>query len=58
MYCKAGNNEKECVTVLINASAAGILAPPLIIFQYQRIPGDVARSVPKGWGTGVSDSGW
>lgn len=58
IYQAASNDEKECLTVLINCSADGQLAPPLIIFRYQRIPGILAESVPKSWGIGRSDSGW
>ncbi|XP_062556736.1 tigger transposable element-derived protein 2-like [Armigeres subalbatus] len=53
------NNDKENYTVLISASAAGVLAPPLVLFPYKsRIPGKIACSVPKGWSVGRSDSGW
>lgn len=55
----SANSDKENYTVLISASAAGALAPPLILFPYKsRIPGSVASSVPKGWAVGRSDSGW
>lgn len=33
-----GNDEKECLLVLINASAAGDVAPPTIVYPYERIP--------------------
>lgn len=53
------NSEKENYTVLISASAAGKLAPPLVLFPYKsRIPTSVIRSIPKGWGVGRTDSGW
>ena len=58
VYNKIGSNEKECETVMITGNAAGDLAPPLVIFQYQRLPYEIAQNLPIGWGIGTSDSGW
>lgn len=59
IYTVSGNGENECVTVLVAANAAGMKAPPMIVYKYERIPEEVARSVPKEWGIGRSPkSGW
>lgn len=58
VYQKSHNSEKENVTFLLNVSAAGEIAPPMIIYRYERILGDVARSMPNNWGIGLSESGW
>ncbi|XP_055528078.1 uncharacterized protein LOC129720616 [Wyeomyia smithii] len=55
----SSNSDKENYTVLISASAAGKLAPPLILFPYKsRLPAHIVSSVPKGWPVGRSESGW
>lgn len=46
------NDEKECLTVVITANAAGDVAPPMIVFRYERIPKELALSVPESWGIG------
>lgn len=33
------NDEKENLTVLITANAEGAFAPPMPVFNYQRLPG-------------------
>ncbi|KAI5708823.1 hypothetical protein M8J76_004042 [Diaphorina citri] len=58
VYSLINNDEKDCLTVLLNANGAGMIAPPLIIFPYERIPQDVVFSIPKSWGVGKSTSGW
>lgn len=57
-YEVAVGNEKESITVLCNYAANGIVAPPMIVFPYKRIPKELALSVPKEWAIGRSDSGW
>lgn len=50
---------KECLTVLFMYSAAGIRAPPLLMFPYKcSIPNNIIKNNPKGWGIGISDNGW
>lgn len=39
-------------------NAAGILPPPMILFNYKRIPQKIANSIPETWGVGHTDSGW
>lgn len=58
VYNAGTNDEKENLTVLVTASAAGEFAPPMIIFKYERIPSHIALSVNKSWGIGRSESGW
>lgn len=58
VYKIVNSDEKECLTALITGNAAGDLAPPMIIFRYERIPKELANSVPETWGIGKSESGW
>lgn len=53
-----GNDEKECLTFLFTANAAGMMPPPMIVFRYDRVPSYVVSSVPEAWGIGRSESGW
>lgn len=57
-YSRCANDDKECLTVLIGASAIGKLMPPLTIFPYKRIPLNILQKMPKKWGIGKSESGW
>lgn len=58
VYNRVNNNEKESITTLITGNAAGQIAPPLMLFEYQRIPGYITRKLPEGWGIGISNNGW
>lgn len=58
VYNIVGNNEKENVTVLVTANAAGNLAPTLLLFAGQSIPKDVIKVAPKNFSFGHSDNGW
>lgn len=58
MYQVINSDEKECITVLVTGSAGGTLAPPMVVFRYERIPREIALSVPSDWGIGRSESGW
>lgn len=58
IYHAGTNDEKENLTVLVTANAAGKLAPPMVIFKYERIPSHIALSINKRWGIGRSESGW
>ena len=55
-------NDKEGLTVLMEYSATGKIAPPMIVYAYeQHIPRDVAEavaSVDPTWAVGRSDTGW
>ncbi|XP_062553990.1 uncharacterized protein LOC134219279 [Armigeres subalbatus] len=59
VHTSNANSEKECYTVLFSASAAGVLAPPMVLFPYkQRLPAEIAHSAPDGWSIGKNVSGW
>lgn len=53
-----GSDEKECITTLIMANAAGEICPPMVVVDLQRIPKKLTQSVPKSWAVGRSDNGW
>ena len=57
-YTIAPGKEKESITILVNFSASGKKVPPMVVFPYQRIPRDIAESVPADYFIGRSDSGW
>lgn len=57
-YNFINNDEKECLTTLFCGNAAGQLAPPMVMFNYVRIPANIAKKMPKSWGIGRSESGW
>lgn len=52
------NSEKECLTVLLGANAAGDLAPPMTVFAYERVPRSVIDSMPENWAVGKTKKGW
>ncbi|KYN12208.1 hypothetical protein ALC57_15605 [Trachymyrmex cornetzi] len=39
-------------------SASGVMAPPMIMYAYKRIPATITQNIPKGWSIGTSDRGW
>ncbi|KAJ8969067.1 hypothetical protein NQ314_001969 [Rhamnusium bicolor] len=55
---RPGNDEKECITVLVTANAEGIMAPPMIVFTYTRVPGYISANIPESWGIENSENGW
>ena len=52
------NAENECLTVLFSANAAGTVAPPMILFKYERIPAAISASIPDSWEIGKTETGW
>lgn len=59
VYKLVNPNEKECLTVLMTGNAKGQVAPPLVLFAYERIPHAIAMKQPKeNWSTGRSENGW
>lgn len=58
VYNVVNNNEKENVTVLVTANAAGRLAPPLVLFSGKSIPKDAVQVAPPNYSLGFSDNGW
>lgn len=51
-------NSKESVTVMFTFSADGTACPPMVVYNYQRIPQKISDGVPKDWGIGRSENGW
>lgn len=49
---------KSNLTVMFSFSASGVLVSPMIIYPYKRIPDYIRKTLPKGWGLGISDNGW
>lgn len=43
---------KQNITVMFSFCANGEGTPPLIIYPYKRLPGEIASSVPDEWGIG------
>lgn len=60
VYARIANDEKDNLTVLLTVRADGVIAAPLVIFPYKRMPTNIKLKYPKGcgWGLGQSDSGW
>lgn len=58
VYSFTSNDEKECVTTLISANAVGMIAPPMVIFRYERIPSAIINEMPENWSLGRTESGW
>lgn len=58
VYNRIANDEKECLTTLVTANAAGMLAPPMVVFPYERLPGTISMLMPDGWSIGKSETGW
>lgn len=58
VYNVETNNSKESITVMFTFSSSGKACPPMVVYNYQRIPQRVVEGVPDGWGVGRSESGW
>lgn len=58
VYSHINNDEKECLTVLFTGNAAGVLAPPMVVYPYVQLPQSIVYSMPVNWAIGRSDSGW
>lgn len=58
VYNLANSNEKECITTLVTANADGEMAPPMLMFAYERLPKKLIKTVPESWGIGKSENGW
>lgn len=53
-----GEDEKDNLTVLLTANADGQVAPPMILFNYSRVPTPITLSIPSSWEIENSDSDW
>ena len=59
VYQVVGSSDKATVTILFTASASGVLAPPLILFECKTTPKrSTLQYIPKGWGVGSTENGW
>lgn len=58
VYSIDTNNSKESITVMFTFSASGKACPPMVVYNYQRIPQKISDGIPKEWGVGRSDNGW
>lgn len=57
-YIVKDGSEKENISALFTASAAGEIVPPCIVFPYVRIPREIAMNCNPEWSVGRSPSGW
>ena len=51
-------DEKECITTLFMYNAAGVMAPPMVLFWYKRLHKHLTANMPGDWGYGSSEKGW
>ncbi|XP_011704078.1 PREDICTED: uncharacterized protein LOC105459605 [Wasmannia auropunctata] len=58
MYKIADRDENESLTVLLTMNAAGIMAPPMILFWYQKPSDNVISKIPQDWSVGTTEKGW
>lgn len=49
---------KTSLTVMFTFGADGQVTPPMVIFPYKRLPGEITSKIPEDWGVGLSDNGW
>lgn len=59
VYQIVSGSDKATVTVLFTGSAAGELAPPLILMEQKTaLRRNILEHIPEGWGAGQTESGW
>lgn len=58
VHSTVGSDEKECLTTLLMANAAGDVCPAMVVVDLKRVPKKFTESVPKSWAVGRSDNGW
>lgn len=58
MFNFTANNDKECMTPLLNSNDAGMIAPSMVFYQFERRPPHITNKMPAGWAIGKSESGW
>lgn len=51
-------SSKATLTVMLTFTASSQVTPPMIVYPYKRLPTNIAKSMPPGWGIGLSDTGW
>lgn len=52
------SNDRECLTTMFTVNASGTIAPPMVMFRYQRTPQSIRSSIPDNWVHGNSSNGW
>lgn len=57
-YEVCGNNDKQQITVWVNISADGVVAPTMLVFSGKRMPKGIAKTIPSDWSMAVSEKGW
>lgn len=58
VYDSSKTCNKENMTILITANAAGDIAPPLALVSYKKIPIDIAATANPEWSIGRTENGW
>lgn len=58
IYTGAGADEKDNITVLLTANAAGQLPPPMVVYRFVRVPQHIVAGIPPDWAIGKSENGW
>ena len=58
MHKVVTDNDRKSISVLFTVTAAGEIAPPLVLFSYQRLLNAYARKTPGGWSVGNTENGW
>jgi len=48
IYKIVNADKKEALTTLIMISASGVMALPMVMYAYKRIPAIITQSIPKG----------
>ena len=49
---------KKSMTILFMYNAEGTRAPPMILYNYKKVPKKVLKKCPQDWALGLSDIGW
>jgi DDE superfamily endonuclease/Tc5 transposase DNA-binding domain/helix-turn-helix, Psq domain len=58
VYTSVDGDEKECLTVLFTGNAVGNVAPPMVVYTFQRVPKHIIDKMPEGWAVGKTEKGW
>lgn len=59
VYQTVEGSDKDNLSVLFNYAADGTRGPPLVLYKYkQKIPEEIIKSMPPGWGIGLSEGGY
>lgn len=58
VYEVSGNNDKQQITVLVNISTNGIVAPTMLVFSEKRMLKGIAKTILSDWSMPVSEKRW